>query len=178
MTAIFVNFRNGDDNYAAGLLYLELAAHLGESRVFRSTDSLRAGQEWERQILGTLSRSDVVLVVIGRSWLDARDERGRRRLWLRHDWVRREIALALRDGKEVIPVLLDGRDRLKAAELPPSIRDLARRQSVRLDHRRLRADLAGLVHHIGSRPDFADQGPTPPPSSPGCTPRAPSTAKN
>ncbi|HKS50167.1 MAG TPA: FxSxx-COOH system tetratricopeptide repeat protein [Amycolatopsis sp.] len=162
MNAIFVNFRNGDDNYAAGMLYLELVASFGENRVFRSTDSLRPGEDWETSILDNVRGCQVFLAVIGRGWPNASDDHGRKRLWQRGDWVRREIALALREGKEVIPVLLHGRERLKTGQLPPSIRELAKRQSVRLDHRRLRADLAALIDDLARRLPAREAGQPPP----------------
>lgn len=59
----------------------------------------------------------VLLALIGPEWLDVRGDDGGRRLDDADDFVRQEIALALEQGKKVIPVLFDDtplppRDRL------------------------------------------------------------------
>jgi hypothetical protein len=89
VSAIFVNSRNGDDNYAAALLHDELAIHFGTDRVFRSTNSLRPGEDFTVVLLEKLRHCRVVLVVIGPRWLGSTDGAGRMRLWQRDDWVRR-----------------------------------------------------------------------------------------
>jgi len=50
----------------------------------------------------------VLLAVIGRRWLIAVEEEGRRRLDHSEDYVRLEIATALKRGIRVIPMLVDG----------------------------------------------------------------------
>lgn len=155
-----MNFRNGDDNYAAALLYDELATRFGADRVFRSTNSLRPGEDFTVVLLEKLRRCRVVLVVIGPRWLGSTDSAGRRRLWQRNDWVRREIMLALREDKHVIPVLLHDLPRLEPGQLPPSIRPLAKRQSVKLDHRSLRAGLTALVRDLSELDELAPPRPS------------------
>ena len=77
-------------------------------------------------------RSDAVLILIGQRWLTATDQNGRRRIDDGRDFVRREIELALRDGKLVIPVLVDGAAMPPADALPESIRDLAYRHAMQV----------------------------------------------
>ena len=81
----------------------------------------------------------------GNGWLDARDERGSRRLDDPNDFVRIEIESALRLGKRVIPVLVHEARMPRPDELPEAIRPLATRNAVRLTHERFRADVQGLI---------------------------------
>jgi hypothetical protein len=62
-----------------------------------------------------------------------------------NDFVRLEIESALRLGKRVIPVLVNGADMPREEQLPASLRALARRNAVRLTHERFRTDAQGLI---------------------------------
>jgi hypothetical protein len=50
----------------------------------------------------------VLIALVGKHWLSATDEEGKRRLDQPEDFVRLEVAAALKRGIPVIPVLLDG----------------------------------------------------------------------
>lgn len=58
-------------------------------------------------------------------WLRAAAGDGRRRLDDPDDFVRREIEPTLRQGKPVIPLLLESARMPGPQDLPPSMRDLA-----------------------------------------------------
>ncbi len=89
----------------------------------------------------------MLLAVIGPHWLAAEGDAGRR-LDDPQDWVRLEIEAALKRGVRVIPVQIDGARMPAAAELPPSLRDLVRRQAVVLSPASL--DIRSLVAVIGA----------------------------
>ena len=74
--------------------------------IYRDVDSLPLGialEEIENQII----QSDILLVVIGPTWLDCEKD-GERRLFADKDWVRDEIEIGLEIGINVIPVLVRG----------------------------------------------------------------------
>ncbi|HUG91763.1 MAG TPA: molecular chaperone DnaK, partial [Planctomycetaceae bacterium] len=78
-------------------------------------------------------------------WLSARDDAGRRRLDDANDYVRIEIATALRRGIRVIPVLVQGAPMPRSEELPADIVALSRRNAIEIaDARRFRQDAAHL----------------------------------
>src|SRR5262249_12796357 len=81
----------------------------------------------------------------GKGWIDARDDKGVRRLDNPEDFVRIEIESALKQDKRVIPVLVGDTHMPRPEELPEEIRPLARRNAVRLSHERFRADAQGLI---------------------------------
>jgi hypothetical protein len=87
----------------------------------------------------------VLLALIGRNWLHAADKDGRRRLDIPDDFVRLEIAAALRRDIAVIPVLVQGATMPRKEELPPDLQALAWRNAAELRHTRWDADFAELV---------------------------------
>jgi hypothetical protein len=91
---------------------------------------MRPGRDFRSAIEEAVEASETVLVLIGRHWLTATGHDGRRRIDERHDLVRREIELALKDRKRLIPVLVDGVAMPPADALPESIRELAYRHAI------------------------------------------------
>jgi hypothetical protein len=147
---VFINYRSGDQELAALLLDTELSHRYGADQVFLASRSLTAGQVFDIRLLAAVRNCAVLLSVIGRNWLTATDEHGRRLIDRRRDWVRLEIAEALAAGVPVVPVLIDDTARLPQAGLPASIRQLAKCQFVRLRHRSFRSDFEHLVEQLGT----------------------------
>jgi TIR domain len=104
---IFISYRRDDASYAAGRLHDHISAHFPESQVFIDVN-LDAGIDFVKEIEESVDSSDVLIVVIGRHWLISSDEEGKRRLDNSDDFVRIEIASALKRWIRVIPVLVDG----------------------------------------------------------------------
>lgn len=88
--------------------------------------------------------SAALLVIMGRNWLDAKDDHGQRRIDDPGDFVHREIATALRLGKQTIPVLL-GIQRIPPEDLPAELRELAKRQDIKVGFRSAQIDIDRLV---------------------------------
>src|SRR5262249_39123735 len=99
---------------------------------------------------------EVLLAVIGPGWVDAKDELGRRRLERPDDFVRIEIAAALRRKIPVVPVLVNGAHMPDAASLPDDLKPLARRQATILSHDRFRSDVEHLIRKLVLRPHGKD----------------------
>src|SRR6516225_6207457 len=114
-------------------------------RLFIDVDNIPPGEDFVRMLESQVAQCDAMLTVIGNGWLGATDERGNRRLDDPDDFVRIEIASALKQGKRVIPVLVHDARMPHPEELPEAIRPLARRNAVRLTHERFRADVQGLI---------------------------------
>ncbi|MEL7507556.1 MAG: SUMF1/EgtB/PvdO family nonheme iron enzyme [Cyanobacteria bacterium J06554_1] len=132
MSRIFLSYRRSDSLTECGRIYDHLESYFGEEQVFRDVDSARPGYDFTKAIKEAISKSQVVLVIIGSEWTGARDDEGNLRLHDSEDWVRQEIELALDSNALVIPVLLDEVSMPKARELPGSIEDLARRNAIRV----------------------------------------------
>jgi hypothetical protein len=108
--------------------------------------SLLPGTKFDEAMLTAVQRSQVLLVVVGVGWLNARDASGQQLVDRRQDWVRREIATAFRSQTTVVPVLVDHTMLLRQDDLPASIRRLATCQYIRLRHGDSRRDLSHLLN--------------------------------
>ena len=113
--SVFLSYRRADAPYAAG----RLADRLGERFGLFMDIDIAPGLHFGHALTEAVSSCDAMLVLIGRSWLDAMDDDGRRRLEDPRDWVVQEIEAALARDVIVIPVLVDGARMPTPAELPP-----------------------------------------------------------
>lgn len=77
-----------------------------------------------------LGSCDVLIAILGTHWLSCRDDEGQRRLDNPKDFVRVEIAAALRREIRVIPVLLDGAAMPRSGDLPDDLQLLVRRNTL------------------------------------------------
>jgi hypothetical protein len=132
MAGIFISYRREDSRGHAGRLYDHLQAHFGEQQVFMDMDSLKPGEDFVDALQSTLAGCDVLIAVIGRDWLTAKDEYGQPRLANPEDLVLLEISTALERGLRVIPVLVGGAQMPQSGALPDALKKLARRHAVSL----------------------------------------------
>ena len=95
-------------------------------------DTVEPGVDFAEAIEKSVGSCDVLIAVIGAHRLDELDPQGGRRLDNTGDFVRLEIATALRRRNRVIPVLVDGAKMPEARELPDDVRSLVRRNAMRL----------------------------------------------
>jgi len=145
---IFISYRRDDSRGYAGRLQGDLSRRYSEEHVFRDVE-IPPGADFGEYITSLVDKCNVVLAIIGPSWLDARDREGERRIDDPDDWVRLEIERALaRDGVEVIPVLVDGARLPPREELPESLLALRRRNAFELSDRRWDYDVAQLGQHL------------------------------
>jgi len=147
MTGVFVNYRSSDEPYGAILIDRMLVDRFGPESVFRDTRTLLAGTYFPDRLWRAARECQVLVVVIGPRWLE-RDSRGRRRIDEPDDYVRLEIAHALRRGIPVIPLLLDDTPAPKAADLPPDIAGVAQRQYRTVRRRSAEHDIERILTEI------------------------------
>jgi hypothetical protein len=145
MTGIFISYRREDSAGYAGRLADDLKESFAPDLVFMDVTSVAPGLDFRKVIEQKVSVCDVLLAVIGKSWLTCLSANGKPRLQDQHDFVHLELASALQRDIPVIPVLVDGATMPAAADLPPSLEALAWRNAVELRHAKWGADLQGLV---------------------------------
>jgi hypothetical protein len=155
MAGTFVSYRRDDSAGWTGRLYEYLVREWGADEVFMDIDAIAPGEDFRKAIATTMNVSDTVLVVIGPSWLDARDEAGRRRLDNERDTHRTEVAAALEADVRVIPVLVGGAAMPVAPELPEPLQELAYRNAAVIDDRRFPADVRGLINAVSQAREAA-----------------------
>jgi len=148
---IFISYRRDDTQATALSIAQFLERTFGGGNVFLDLD-VPAGTRFPAAIEKELAESKVLLVLIGPQWLDIRDQEGRRRLDVPDDWVRLEIAHALRRGIVVIPVMLAGAALPQRAALPDDIKELADHQAATIRLTSFKSDMASLVDSIHAIP--------------------------
>ncbi|WP_409492487.1 toll/interleukin-1 receptor domain-containing protein [Amycolatopsis sp. cmx-11-12] len=148
MTQIFLNYRSEDDEaFGVAMLDQALSDRFGDDAVFLASKSVELGSAWETDMFEAVKESSALLVIMGRRWLDAKDENGGRRIDDPKDFVRREILTALELGKKVIPVRLASK-RLKVDDLPEELRPLISRQDIEVRFRNYRVDVELLAQRL------------------------------
>jgi TIR domain len=178
---IFISYRREDSRGYAGRLQGDLSRRYTSEAVFRDIE-IPPGVDFAEHIIGLIDNCNVVLVMIGNDWLNARDSEGERRLDKDGDWVRLEIERALaRSDVEVIPVLVDGARLPPREELPASLAGLRRLNAFELSDRRWDYDVNDLGRYLDAalrgtsaiHPTQVAPPPPPPPTPPPAAASAP-----
>ena len=154
MRAIFVSYRRDDSQGEAGRLFDDLVAVFGENSVFMDVAAIEVGRDFRKAIDDSVATCGVLLSIIGKGWIDAKNEAGRRRLDDPADFVRLETASALRRDIPVIPVFVHGAKMPLSEQLPDDLKELSYRNGVELTHARWKSDLQLLVKAL--RPHVED----------------------
>ena len=154
---IFISYRRSDTQAAARQLAEAIKTRFGEENVFFDTKSLDLGVSWESEITQRVDAADVVLALIGPSWVAIADERGGRRVLDpgAEDVLRIEIETALRGGSRVVPVLVDDAEMPARDRLPRPFKPLTRLQAATLRHSSWDQDVEALVaslEQVGPQP--------------------------
>ncbi|MDX3661203.1 toll/interleukin-1 receptor domain-containing protein [Streptomyces sp. ID05-26A] len=148
MRRIFLSYRIKDSVHATAAISGLLAAHYGPGNVFRDRDSLPLGSVYPRRIRRELERADVVIAVIGPSWLTIRNRNGERCLDDQRDWVRTELRMAFERDIQVVPVLLDDTPLPDRSLLPSDIALLSLSMYWQVRHRTFESDVRGLIENL------------------------------
>jgi hypothetical protein len=145
---VFVSYRRDDAAAYAGRLYDALAAGFGAGNVFMDVDAIGLGSDYRETIDGALESCDAAIALIGRGWLPAVDDEGRRRLDDPADVLRMELEQALTHDLVVIPALVGGAALPDAEDLPAPLAPLVRRQGIELRDSTWRDDVARLMRRL------------------------------
>jgi hypothetical protein len=148
MAGIFINYRRDDAPGVAGRLFDYLALRYSRRQLFMDVDAMQPGIDFAKQLEVQVSQCHAVIAVIGPHWLDAHDQAGHRRLESDNDYVRLELASALKRDIPVIPVLVDGGVMPVEDKLPDDLKALARRHALELRHTRFDSDADTIMHAL------------------------------
>jgi len=97
-TSVFISYKTGEDDgltFTANTIRQHLDRPDDRYKVWMDVGSLRAGEEWNRQIYAQIPRSDVLLLLMAESTAKS-------------NWVAREVDLAKGARVTVLPVLIRG----------------------------------------------------------------------
>lgn len=132
--AVFISYRRSDSIAEAGRIYDKLVEAFGSARIFKDVDNIPYGADFVAYLDQAVAQCDVLMPLIGRTWLTATDAQGNRRLDDPHDFVRLEIAAALNRDILVLPILLNGAAMPAPTDLPDELQSLARRNAAQVRH--------------------------------------------
>lgn len=149
MTRIFVSYRRADTAAYAKRLYDKLSADFGSDAVFMDVATIALGAKFGLVIEDAVSKCDVLLAIIGPQWLKATDASGRR-LDNAEDFVRIEIASALKHDVLVIPLLVQGAAMPARQELPEVLAGLTQRNALEMRDDDWGFDMARLERAVQS----------------------------
>lgn len=122
---IFISYRREDTSGESGRLKDKLEQIFGKENIFYDVETLEAGLNFDESIAKALSESKVLLAMIGPHWMKVVDAKGMSRLQKPDDWVRKEIAEALKRDLRVIPVLVNGAEMPDLKDLPQELKELS-----------------------------------------------------
>lgn len=142
---IFICYRRNDSRGYTGRIHDHLVDRFSLSRIFMDVANIEPGMDFVVAIETAISKCDVLIAVIGEQWLTASDKNNNRLLDNPEDYVRLEIATALKRNIRVIPVLLDNAIMPAANDLPDDLKLLTRKQTFALSHASFKTDMDRLV---------------------------------
>ncbi len=148
MARLFISYRREDS--AAGRLADHLRQKLGEKEIFFDVKNIKAGDDFAKVIESGIASSEVLLAVIGKSWLG--ETAGHRRLDDEKDFVRLEIAAALKRKIRVVPVLVEGASMPAEEDLPPELKGLRRHNWMEIRDVSFDRDVAALIEDLTGKP--------------------------
>ena len=144
---VFISYRREDSSGYARAVYNELRGQLGPNNIFMDVDTIEPGVDFIKAIESAVGRCDILLALIGPHWLDS-GEGEVPRLHSENDYVRTEIATALRRDIRVVPLLVGDAVMPLPANLPEDIVPLTRRNALEIRHSHFDADVARLTSFL------------------------------
>jgi hypothetical protein len=142
---IFISYRREDTSGESGRLKDKLEQVFGQENIFYDVETLEAGLNFDQSIAKALNESKVLLAMIGPHWLKVSDSNGIKRIQKPDDWVRKEIAEALKRNLRVIPVLVNGAEMPNSEELPDDLKELSLKHAQELSSSRWKYDVGKLT---------------------------------
>jgi uncharacterized membrane protein YhaH (DUF805 family) len=143
---VFISYRRDDTSGIAGRISDLLRNFIPGEDIFIDVDGIAPGENFAQVIRDRICESDVILVLIGNSWLAGDGNTASApRLSTEGDFVRLEIETALANSKRVIPVLVDGASMPSPTELPSSVRPLTLLQAVEISHKKFGLESTALL---------------------------------
>lgn len=119
---IFLSYRRADAADATSRIREKLVEQFGRDAIFFDVDSIPLGVNFRAHIVSTLAQCRACLAIVGPGWVDARDDKGNKRLDDFDDPIRIEIETALRIERPVIPILVSNAKMPDRDLLPDSLR--------------------------------------------------------
>jgi hypothetical protein len=153
---VFLSYRRSDTAGIAGRVHDRLRRVLPEGNIFLDVTGITPGADFRESIERALAQCDVMFVFIGVGWMDGE------RIFEERDFVRAEVAGALRRELTIVPILVEGAMMPEAESLPEDARQLHFKQAFRIAHATFDRDVAQLIEDVlGIAVDRTEDRPRP-----------------
>jgi pterin-4a-carbinolamine dehydratase len=148
---VFVSYRRRDTGPFALALRAELDLRLDGVPLFLDVNRIQGGDLWVQVLDDALTRASILIALIGPNW-EGKTEGQAPRIGLADDWVRQEVARALRDPSDaILPVLVNRGAMPAEAELPDDVRRILAFQAIPLRAQSWDADIGNLCQVLEQR---------------------------
>ncbi|HVY87840.1 MAG TPA: TIR domain-containing protein [Hyphomonadaceae bacterium] len=151
MPKIFISYRREDADHQADRLHaaLKRVVRNPEQDIFIDIDNIPVGVDFVDHLDKKVAQCDLLLALIGPNWLKAGEGfLQAKRLDDPKDFVRVEIAAALKRGIPVAPILLDGASMPKESDLPDDLKPLARRNAAEVRRKTFEIDTERMIRGL------------------------------
>ena len=122
---IFISYRRVDSQDVTGRIYDKLVDEFGREAIFKDVNSVPFGVDFRTHSTIEVSRSSILLAIIGPNWTRSKASLGDPVDSIAEDFVFTEISVALRERIRVVPVLVSGAIMPDVAMFPQSIASVA-----------------------------------------------------
>ncbi len=151
MPKVFISYRREDSQHQADRIFDALKRVVPKRDLFIDIDGIPAGVDFVDHLNSQVEKCDVLLALIGPEWISTTSAGGKRRLDDPGDFVRIEIAAALKRGIKVAPVLLDGAVMPQQQDLPGDLAELSRRNAIEIRRNSFESDTGRMIDKLGLR---------------------------
>ena len=117
-TNIFISYRRKDSQNNTDRIFDRLVKRYGYESIFKDVDSISAGKQFDDEIMKSLSKTDIFLLIIGKNWVGKLED-GSIRIDNEDDFVRIELEEAINLELVIIPILVN--DASIPNDLPKSL---------------------------------------------------------
>ena len=139
---IFISYRR-EDGYLFAHVLAKTLAQQGYS-VFYDRTELVAGSVFPQELTHAVTECRDFVAVVSPMYLGAKKD-GNLRIDQEHDWVRKEIALALAGGKNVMPVVIDSKLQQDQLYVPQALEGFKNHNFITFDSEMLIDDFITLL---------------------------------
>ena len=122
---IFVSYRRSDTPAIAQSLYERLGREYGAANIFFDRADIEYGQRWRDEVTRQIRAADIVIALVGPKWLETLRARAKG-----DDVLRFELATALAEKKQIIPVLVGSTTMPHTGQLPEDVRGFTEFQAL------------------------------------------------
>ena len=165
MPKIFISYRQSESSAITRLIYNDLSLQFGEDNIFRDIEKIRIGKDIKEEIEKAIIASDVLVIVIGKTWLKTLKERIESG---DIDLLRFEVETGLHRASSnaitLIPILVDDAKPPRKDELPKSVQGLSGLLALKVrsggdynnDMKRLISTIEASVPHASAKIEEPD----------------------